>query len=69
MKKKVKNLTVAQLYEYCKSQESCDDCCSFGHFCFCTVNTPYTLEKETLEQEIEIPEDVLGNFDQLEEEE
>lgn len=58
MKKKVKDLTVAQLYKYCKKNESCNGC-PFGRFHFynCTLNAPYSLEGEALEQEIEIPEE------------
>ena len=67
MKKKIRDLTVSQLYEYCKEQESCNDCL-FGHFCFCMVNTPYTLEEEALEQEIEIPDEPVEISDKLEEE-
>lgn len=57
MKKKVKDLTVSQLVEYCKEQESCGTC-PFGHcrLCVCTLNMPYSLEEEILEKEIEIPE-------------
>ena len=70
MKKKVKDLTVAQLYKYCKEKESCK-ICPFAHFHFtiCTLNTPYDLEEETLEQEIEISDEPVGNSDQLEEKE
>ena len=65
MKRKVKDLTVAKLYEYCKKKESCD-ACLFEYFCVFRVNTPYTLEEEALEQEIEISDEPVGNSDQLE---
>lgn len=54
MKKKVKDLTVTQIYKYCTSRELCD-ACPFEHFCFCIA--PYMLEEETLEQEVDIPEE------------
>lgn len=56
MKKKVKDLTVTQIYEYCKGQEMCKGC-TFENGYICKLNTPYDLEEETLEQEIEIPEE------------
>lgn len=56
MKKKVKDLTVTQIYEYCKGQEKCKDC-PFEHGYLCKLNTPYDLEEETLEHELEIPEE------------
>lgn len=56
MKKKVEDLTVGKVYEYCKEKESCDDCPFRTFFYYCTLNSPYNLEEETLEQEIEIPE-------------
>ena len=56
MKKKVKDLTVAELFAYCVERESCD-ACPFGYICFCRPHTPYTIEEEILEQEVEIPEE------------
>lgn len=58
MNKKIKDLTVAQLYRYCKEKEACRTC-PFVHFynCLCKLNTPYDLEEEVLEQEVEIPEE------------
>lgn len=56
MKKKLKDVTIAKLYEYCEKKETCDDC-PFGYFQFCKLNTPCMLEEEVLEQEIEIPEE------------
>lgn len=56
MKKKIKDLTVAQLYRYCREKESCDGC-PFRNFYYCTMNMPYKIEGEALEQEIEIPEE------------
>lgn len=56
MKKKVKDLTVTQLYKYCTSRELCD-ACPFEHGYLCKLNTPYDLEEETLEQEVDIPEE------------
>ena len=74
MKKKVKDLTVAQLYKQCKEKESCRTCpFAHFHFCICKLNTPYDLEEETLEQEIEIPNkminkaELLAKLEQIEE--
>ena len=66
MKKKIKDLTVAQLLEYCENQEPCD-ACPFSHGYLCKLNTPYDLEEETLEQEVEIPNEPVKISDQLEE--
>ena len=66
MKKKIKDLTVSQLYEYCKDKESCDDC-PCRRIWYCTMDTPYILEEEALEQEIEIPDELFGISEQLEE--
>lgn len=61
MKIKVKDLTVTQIYEYCKEQESCRTC-PFGHYHWyhCWLNMPYSLEEETLEQEVEITEEEVN---------
>ena len=66
MKKKIRDLTIAKLYEFCKYRESCVACPFDEHFCFRMA--PYMLDKETLETEIEIPDELVGNSDQLEEE-
>lgn len=58
MKKKIKDLTIAELYEYCKEKASCRTCpFTYFHFRFCELNTPCYFEEETLEQEVEIPEE------------
>ena len=56
MKKKIKDLTVAQLYKYCKEQKKCKDC-PFTQGYLCKLNIPCSLREETLEQEVEIPEE------------
>ena len=57
IKRKIKDLTVAQLYEYCREKDWCDDC-SLNLFCFYARHSVYSLEEETLDEEIEIPEEV-----------
>ena len=63
MKKKIKNLSFAELYEYCKEKNDTDcDGCSFhqpeaGYWQYCKLNSPCGLNPEVLEQEIEIPEE------------
>lgn len=69
MKKKLKDVTIDKLYEYCEKKETCDDC-PFGYFQYCKLNTPWMPYEGILEQEIEIeiPEEEFGNSEQLEEE-
>lgn len=60
MRKKVEDLTIGELYEYCKEKDSTN--CPFyqpeaGYWQYCKLNSPRGLNPEVLEQEIEIPEE------------
>ena len=70
MKKKIKDCSVLELRKFC-NEEGCIEC----HFLIkrnnnfsCSMHSLCSVNDSVLEQEIEIPDEPVGNSDQLEEE-
>ena len=71
MKKKIKDCSVLELRQFC-NEESCSEC----HFLVkrnndfsCSMHSLCSVNDSVLEQEIEIPDELFGNSEQLEEKE
>lgn len=75
MKKKIKDFTIGEVIKICRNHY-CAECPFFkeaGRFTVCSANPKVLnglfLGASILDEEIEIPDEPVGNTDQLEEEE
>ena len=75
MKKKIKDLTIGELYEYCTKNGfySCWECpiislCEKSD-ASCLLASSILFTHKELEKKVEIPNEPVGNTDQVEEEE
>lgn len=75
MKKKIEDLTIGEVYEICRNYY-CAECPIFKgteRFTVCSANPKILnglyLGASILDEEIEIPDEVFGKTEQLEEEE
>ena len=72
MKKKLEDVTLKELKRFCRSTEDCMGNCPLFEWSsndvYCSMYLPGTLAPNVLEQEVEIPDEPVGNPDKLEEE-
>lgn len=70
MKKKINDLTIAEIKRICANTHDCSSCSLFntGTNIACLRDIGISLPPTYLEREVEVPEEPVGNTDQLEEE-
>lgn len=69
-KKKIKDLTIAEIKRICDNTHGCSSCSLFntGTNIACLMDIPIFIPSTYLEREVEIPDESVGNSDKLEKE-
>ena len=71
MKKKIKDLQSEDIHKLCTQHQDCEECSLFKVFpflAFCFAIPAFAKILKDSNKEIEIPDEPVGNSDQLEEE-
>ena len=68
--KKINDLTITEIKRICANTHDCLSCSLFntGTNIACLMDIPISLPPTYLEREVEVPEEPVGNIDQLEKE-
>lgn len=69
MKKKINDLTIAEIKRICDNTHGCSSCSLFntGTNIACLRDIGISLPPTYLEREVDVPEELVGNPDKLEE--
>lgn len=70
MKKKMKDLTMAEIQRICDNTRGCSNCplfCIEENILCILIEVPIRISYTYWESEVEIPEEVFGNPEQVEE--